>query len=399
MKYIILVGDGMPDRPLKELGGRTVLEAAHTPNMDRVAKSGVSGMANFVPDDFPPGSDVANLSLFGYDPRTCYTGRGPLEAASMGIELKEDDVAFRCNLVTLKDGSMDDYSAGHISTQDAHELIRDLDARLSDERTRFYPGISYRHLCVIKNGPAHAECTPPHDISGKPFEDHLPKGTGSEILNDLMKRSVPVLEKSAANIRRISEGKKPATSIWLWGQGRKPSMKDYQSKYGITGSVITAVDLIKGIGVCAGLDVINVPGATGYLDTNYKGKAEYALESLRAKDFVFVHVESPDETGHNGDVKGKIQAIEDFDRLVVGTVLDGLKDLKEYRLLVTADHPTPIEIRTHSRGMVPFAMCGTGIMPGGIGKFSEKEIQKSPVRIEQGYTIVDRLIAGDIGRR
>lgn len=388
MKYIILVGDGMPDMPLAELGGKTPLEAAKTPNMDSICSSGICGSANFVPETLQPGSDVANLSLFGYDPQRYFPGRGPLEAASMGVDLKDEDVAFRCNLVTVKNGVMDDYSSGHITTDDAKNIIGELNAKLSDERVKFYSGVSYRHLCVIKNGPRKASCTPPHDITGKKIDKYLPKGAGNDLLNELMQSSVPVLEKSKTNLKRIKGGNKPATMIWLWGQGEKPDMPGYEEKYDLRGSVITAVDLIKGIGVCAGLDIINVPGATGYLDTNYKGKAEYALKSLRSKDFVFVHVESPDETGHNGDIAGKIKAIEDFDNLVVGTILKGLKNFKEFRLLVTADHPTPIPVKTHTRGDVPFAICGTGIKSNGIKKFCEKEAQKSGIKISKGYQLV-----------
>lgn len=396
MKYIVLVGDGMPDRPLKELGGKTPLQAAETPNMDLIASSGTCGMADFVPGSLPPGSDVANLSLFGYDPLKYYTGRGPFEAASMGVELEDGDVAFRCNTVTVKDGIMDDYSAGHITTPESRKIILELNSKLSNEEVKFYPGISYRHLCVIKNGPRQAECTPPHDISGKKITHYLPKGQGESLLNDLMQRSVPILEKSYVNKKRIKAGNKPVTQIWLWGQGVKPSMPTYEQKYAITGSVITAVDLLKGIGVYAGLDVINVPGVTGYLDTNYKGKADYALKSLRVKDFVFVHVESPDECGHNGDIKGKIKAIEDFDSLVVGTILKGVRNFKQWRILVTADHPTPIAIKTHSRGMVPFAAAGTGIEKGTVKKFSEKDIEKSQIRIEKGYTLLSKFLKGKL---
>ena len=393
MKYIILVGDGMADRPVKELGGKTPLEAAKTENMDYLARNGMCGMVNFVPPSLQPASDVANLSLFGYDPMRFYTGRAPFEAASMGIELGEDDIAFRCNLVTLTSGMMDSYSSGHITTPEARKLIKELDAELSNDKIKFYPGVSYRHLCVIKNAARKAKCTAPHDISGKPVKDYLPAGEGSEILKELMLKSVPILERSLVNKKRIKAGQKPANSIWLWGQGTKPVMPTYEEKYYLTGSVITAVDLIKGIGVYAGLDVINVPGATGYLDTNYKGKAEYALQSLRAKDFVFVHVESPDECGHNGDIKGKIQAIEDFDDLVVGTILKGMKRFKEWRMLVTADHLTPLEIKTHARGMVPFAICGTGIKPNGAKSFSEKTIEKCNIEIEKGYTLISKLIS------
>ena len=395
MKYIILVGDGMPDTPVKELGNKTPLEAAKTSYMDLAASLGICGSADFVPPSMKPGSDVANLSLFGYDPLKYYTGRGPLEAASMGVDIGNDDVAFRCNLVTIKDDIMDDYSAGHISTEEARSVIETLNLKLGTPDVRFYPGVSYRHLCVIKGGGRAARCTAPHDISGKEIKKYLPSGEGATVLNGLMKNSIEVLKKCKTNKDRIKKGNKPANSIWLWGQGMKPSMPTYEEKYNITGSVITAVDLIKGIGVYAGLDVINVPGATGYLDTNYKGKAEYALESLRVKDFVFVHVEAPDEAGHNGDIKGKIKAIEDFDRLVVGTILKGMSGFKEWRLLITADHATPLSIKTHLRGAVPFAVCGTSIKKGSIKKFSEEEMAKGPLKIAKGYTLTTKFIKGE----
>ena len=393
MKYIVLVGDGMPDTPVEELGGKTPLEAAQTPNMDFVASSGTCGMADFVPENFPPASDVANLSIFGYDPKKYYTGRGPFEAASMGVDLKDGDVAFRCNLVTVAGGEMEDYSAGHISTQEAKKIISELNSKLSGEDVRFYPGISYRHLCVINNGPRKVRCTPPHDISSKKTDTYLPQGPGAGQIRELMEKALPLLERSAVNKKRVLAGKRPASSIWLWGQGTKPSMPTYMQKFGLSGSVITAVDLLKGIGVYAGLDVINVPGATGYLDTNYKGKAQYALRSLAVKDFVFVHVESPDETGHNGDLAGKIRAIEDFDRLVVGTVLAGLKKFPKCRLLVTSDHSTPLAIRTHSRGAVPFAAMGSGIKKGKITKYSEKDISASPLLVRPGHELISKLFA------
>ncbi len=392
MKYIILVGDGMPDTPLPELGGRTAIEAANTPNMDAIAKNGALGLANFVPDSMKPGSDVANLALFGYNPIKYYHGRGPLEAASMGVELNDEDVAFRCNLVTLKDGLMDDYSAGHITTPEARKIIAELNSKNPFKNVKFHAGVSYRHLCVIKNGPRRCQCSAPHDITGRKADKYQPKGQGAELLKEIMEWSLGVLEKSPVNKKRAAEGKKTVTSAWLWGQGSRPSMPKYQEKFGLTGSVITAVDLIKGIGVYAGLDVINVPGATGYLDTNFKGKAEYALKSLRVKDFVFIHVEAPDEAGHNGDIKGKIKAIEDFDALTVGTVLKGAEKLKDFRILVTADHFTPLSIKTHARGAVPFAAMGTGIKASGAKGFSEKTAAAAALSFDKGHTLIAKFI-------
>jgi len=391
MKYAILIGDGMSDYPLKELGDKTPLEAAKTPNMDSIAMNGLTGFVKNVPKGFKPGSDIANLSIFGYDPAKYFTGRGPLEAAYMGVKLKPSDVAFRCNVVTIKDGIMADFTAGHISNGEAEELIKFIDKELGSKEVRFYPGVSYRHLTVIENGPADAECTPPHDITDKKIDQYLPKGKNSEILNKLMSESVPLLADHEVNKKRISSGKNPANMIWLWGQGRVPQMPSFKQKYGLTGSVITAVNLLKGIGVCIGLDVINVPGATGYFDTNYKGKAEYALDSLKNHDVVFVHLESPDEAGHMGDIKAKVKAIEDFDNLVVGTVLKGIKKFGDYRVIVLPDHPTPISIKTHSADPVPFAMCGGGVKQDSVSHYNEKEVSRSKLSIDSGHELLGFL--------
>ncbi|MCD4800890.1 MAG: cofactor-independent phosphoglycerate mutase, partial [Methanococcoides sp.] len=296
MKYIILIGDGMADHPLEELGGRTVLQKANTPNMDQMTKNGLAGLAINVPEGYPPGSDVANMSVMGYDPALYYSGRAPLEAASMDIPLGSKDVAFRCNLITIKDGLIADHSAGHITSEEARELIEAVDAELGSEELKFYPGISYRHLLVASNGlGANADCTPPHDVIDGKMDDHMPKGEGSDVLGKLIKGSIPILEGHPINEKRVSEGKNPGNSVWFWGQGYAPSFRTFEELYGLTGSVISAVDLIMGLGMYAGLDVIEVPGATGYLDTNYVGKAEFAMESLKDKDFVVVHVEAPDE--------------------------------------------------------------------------------------------------------
>ena len=382
----------MADYPLKELGSKTPLEAAHTPNMDLIASSGLTGMVDTIPKGYPPGSDVAAMSIFGYDAAKYYTGRGPLEAANMGVRLKSDDVAFRCNLVTIEGGIMKDFTAGHITDKEAAKLIKFIDDNLGGSKVRFYPGVSYRHLAVINRGPLKAKCTPPHDITGKPIKSHLPKGAGADLLLDLMRDSVALLAKHSVNLARVKNKQAPANMIWLWGQGKTPHMPGFRKKYGLTGSVITAVNLIKGIGRTIGLDVINVPGATGYFDTNYLGKAKYALRSLKKKDFVLVHLESPDEAGHMGDLKEKIRAIENFDKFVVGTILQGLKKFKEYRVLVLPDHPTPIKLMTHSREPVPFAMCGTGIKAGVICSFNEKAIGRSKVFVRNGSELLNCLL-------
>ncbi|SEA66233.1 phosphoglycerate mutase [Desulfuromusa kysingii] len=360
MKYIILLGDGMADEPIAELGGKTPLEVAHTPNMDRLAQTGIIGLAATVPEGYPPGSDVANLSVFGYDPADCYTGRSPLEAASMGVDLGPDDVAFRLNFVWLEAHYgklyMGDFSAGHISTDEASVLIATLQDELGGDQFNFYPGVSYRHLMVWKNGKDALSFTPPHDISTYSIEDHLPQGDGADVLQDLTNSAQMLLNIHPVNNQRIAENKLPANSVWFWGHGRKPVMETYQQRYGLTGSVISAVDLIKGIGINAGLEIIEVPGATGYLDTNYRGKGEYAVAALKDKDFVYVHVEAPDEAGHGGLLQEKIKAIESFDRDVVGTVLDNIDAIGDCRILIAPDHPTPVEKRTHTSDPVPYIL-------------------------------------------
>lgn len=393
MKYIILVGDGMSDLPLKELGGKTPLEVAKTPNMDWIAKNGITGWVNNVPPGMPPGSDVAALSIFGYNPQEFFPGRGPLEAASMGIVLLDEDVAFRCNLVNIKDNVMHSFTAGHISTPEASELILEINQKLGSDKVCFYPGVSYRHLCVIKSSLDKVPCTPPHDITDKEITPHLPGGKGSETLKGLMERSKKVLADSKINHQRIKNGKLPATQIWLWGQGKKPIFKTFKEKFNIDGSVITAVDLIKGIGVLAGLSIINVPGATGYLDTNYKGKAEYALKSLEQKDFVFVHVESPDEAGHEGSIESKIKAIQDFDKFVVGTVLENIKKFGSYRILVLPDHPTPISLKTHTSEAVPFAIFDTSESEkDAVKAYSEKAIKESKLILKEGHKLTQKIL-------
>jgi len=399
MKYIILVGDGMADYPIPELGNRTPLEVADTTNMDLVAKKGVSGMVETIPENMPPGSDVANLSLLGYDPEVYYTGRGPLEAGSMGVKLSKDDVAYRCNIVTVENGMMVDYSAGHISSSESEVLIAAIEKDLGTEEIRFYSGVSYRHLLVHRDGSESLKCTPPHDITGRKYEEYLPIGVGQEIIRELMERSKTVLANHPVNKRRMAAGKNPGNIIWPWGQGRAPDMPGFLEKYGFTGSVISAVDLIKGIGYYAGLDIIRVPGATGYLDTNYLGKAEYALESLREKDFIWVHVESPDEAGHAADIEAKIKAIEEFDSKVVGTMLRGIENSgQEYLLMVLPDHLTPISVRTHIHGPVPFAACGTGIESDHVDSFCEAAADSGSIRLEKGYALMPYLVGRAWGR-
>lgn len=385
MKYIILIGDGMADSDLAELGNKTPLDAAKTTNMDLLAGRGRYGLFRTVPPGFSPGSDVANLSVMGYDPRKYYTGRAPLEAASIGVKLGPTDIAFRCNLVTLaeKDGQtiMDDYSSGHITTDDAREIVLSLDEALKSEGVRFYPGTSYRHLMVWKDGAKDLLTTPPHDISDKPVAPWLPKGDRADKLVRLMELSWAVLKDHPTNKKRVAAGKKPATSIWLWGQGSAPAMPTLRERFGMEGSIISAVDLMKGIGLYAGLEVINVPGATGYIDTNYAGKASAALEALETKDFVCVHVEAPDEAGHNGNLKDKLTAIEDFDAKIVGPVVNGAARFGEFTVLVLPDHPTPIAIKTHTTDPVPFVLARSADQ-GGPVKFCEKGAAATGVLVE-----------------
>jgi len=400
MKYILVIGDGMADRPLKELNGLTPLKKASTPNMDRLVKEGIPGKARTIPEGFPPGSDVANLSILGYDPEAYYSGRAPLEAASMGIPLDKNDVAYRCNLVTLdyrgEETIMDDYSGGHISTGEARALIESIGNELGTDNIIFHPGISYRHLMVWKNGLIDIDCTPPHDITGKPVTPYLPKGEGSNILKKLMDESVDILTEHSVNKKRVLNGNKPANSIWFWGQGKRPSMPTFQEKYSLTGSLISAVDLTKGLGVYAGFEILDVPGATGYIDTNYKGKAEYALEALKRNDIVYVHIEAPDEAGHNGNLRDKIKAIEDIDSIVIGPLFRSLQESNEpFRILVMPDHATPIEIRTHTDEMVPFVLYDSTVKPdpSGLLTYDEDIVSSSSVlTFEKGHELMDFLL-------
>jgi len=360
MKYIILLGDGMADYPLEELNERTPLEVASTPNMNRIAGDGSVLLIDTIPSGMTPGSDVANLAVLGYDPSVYHTGRGPLEAASMGVKLSADDVAFRCNLVTLGDDeTMVDFTADHISSDEGAELIDMLNEKLGTTDIRFYAGVGYRHLMVWTGGNEWIGTTPPHDITGQSIANHLPLGEGSNVLNRLMASSRELLTRHPVNKGRLNQGKRPATSIWPWGQGKVPRITPITERYGITGGVISAVDLIKGIGYYAGLISIPVLGATGYTDTNYAGKVEAALHCLSENDFVFLHVEAPDEMGHEGNVQGKIAAIEDFDRKVVGPVLEDIPSLGEYRVAVLSDHPTPIVKKTHVSDPSPLAVISS----------------------------------------
>ncbi|MBI5699318.1 cofactor-independent phosphoglycerate mutase [Candidatus Saganbacteria bacterium] len=395
MKYLVLIGDGMSDHPLKELGGKTPLEYAQTPNMDFLAKNGLCGWVNNVPKGMSPGSDVAAMSIFGYDPKKYYTGRGPLEAASLGIKLKKDEVAFRCNLVTIEDGKMADFTSGHITTKEADQILKTLNKKLGSKDVCFVTGLSYRHLLIIRHsalGIRHLRTTPPHDITGKLIEDHLPN---NDLIRRLMKESIVPLLEHPVNKKRIKAGKKPASMIWLWGQGAAPNLKPFKKQYGKSAAVITAVHLLKGLGKILGMEVINVPGATGFLDTNYKGKAQYALRALQRRDLVLVHVEAPDEAGHMGDVKGKVRAIEDFDAKVVGTVLSKLRHCGfDIRILILPDHPTPIKLMTHTAEAVPFVIYQSRVAgrKSQVKGFNENAIKSARLRIKDGWKLMGRFL-------
>jgi 2,3-bisphosphoglycerate-independent phosphoglycerate mutase len=395
VKYVVLVPDGAADYPQESLDGKTPLEAAHTPNMDRLAREGSGGMVQIIPEVRPPGSDIGNLELFGYDSVEQYTGRAPLEAASMGVELPEGAIAFRCNLINCEGDTLVDYSAGHISTEEGQELIRLVAAELEEKGIRFYPGVQYRHLMVYQDGPEELVSYPPHDIMGESASGHLPTGEGQEKIRELMAAAEPILARAEVNAKRVAAGQRPGNHIWLWGSGRGIELESFASKYGLCGGVISAVDLVRGIGRSAGLEVIEVPGITGYLDTNYAGKASYALAALERSDFVYVHVEAADEAAHNGDPQAKVQALEDFDRLVVGNIIEGLGTLGECRLLMAPDHRTPIQLRTHSREPVPFVLWGSDFPADGMQGFNETAAEAGSLQLERGHHMMEHLM----GRR
>ncbi|MBI4436253.1 MAG: cofactor-independent phosphoglycerate mutase [Candidatus Omnitrophica bacterium] len=394
MKYILVVPDGVADKPIPELGNKTPLEAAKRQNLDTIVQKGLLGQVQTVPKELPSGSDVACMSLLGYDPRRYYTGRAPLEAASLGISLSKEEVVFRCNLITLEKGKMKDYSAGHISSEEAKAIIATLQEKLGGDGFQFYAGVQYRHLLVSRRY-GKVKCTPPHDIAGKEVEPYFPKGEGEKELRELMEESQKILSDHPVNQKRKKEGKDPATSIWLWGQGTRPVLPSFNSQYGLDGSVISAVDLVRGVGRSVGLEVIQVPGATGYFDTDYKAKAQYGLEALKKKDFLFIHVESTDEAGHMGDVKLKVEAIEDFDNLLVGTLLEGLLKMKEFRLLLLPDHMTSTVIRTHTHDPVPFTLFGTGVKGNGFKTYTEEEASHSKLWVSEGFTLMGKFLKGE----
>jgi 2,3-bisphosphoglycerate-independent phosphoglycerate mutase len=402
MKYVVVIGDGMADFPIKELNGKTPLQISETPNMDKIAADGVSGLLKTVPDTMTPGSDVANLSLMGYNPEKYYTGRGPIEAASIGAKLNTGDVAFRCNLITEDSGILYDFNAGHITTLEASEIIETLNQKFY-RYGKFYLGTSYRNLFVTKdNETANLKSTPPHDVVEEPFADNLLKPADNKNatqLNNIMIESQQLLQDHPVNIKRISNGNKPANMIWLWGQGVKPSLPKFKDKYGLNGATITGVDLIKGLGVYMGLTNIHVPGATGYFDTDYCGKAKNAMKALENHDIVFVHVEAPDEAGHAGDLKEKIKAIERIDKRILGKIMDEIPSFNDYSLAVLPDHPTPLILKTHTLDPVPYSMCTTKGKSDIVKRYDEFSVQEGSQSTIMGFKFINNLIKYSISKK
>ncbi len=400
-KYVILVGDGMGDYPVASLGGRTPLEVSHTPSMTRLAQMGEIGTVQTIPFGMEPGSDIANMALLGYDPVQYHTGRAPLEAASLGVVLGPSDVAFRCNLVTLNHDEtgterMEDYSAGHIPSAESHEIIRDLQKACEGLPLKLYPGVSYRHLLVWEGGWTALDTTPPHDILGEPTATYKKVYETTDVLRVFTQRCRDILAENPVNQRRRQAGLREANAVWLWGQGKAPSMPTLQDRFGVRGVMISAVDLLKGLGIYAGLEPLHVPGATGYLDTNYAGKVEAALKALREVDLAFVHVEAPDEASHEGSLAKKVQAIEDFDAKVVGPVLKGLAAYESCHVLVAADHLTPLSVRTHVAEPSLFTLFQGHLAKGVIKNekmvFCEAAARESGLHMESGAALFHRFM-------
>ncbi len=387
----------MADYKLEKLSNRTPLEAARTPNLDNITSSGVLGLVNTIPKKFKPGSDIAILSVLGYDPNVYYTGRAPLESASLGIKLGEQDCAVRCNLITINDGILEDFTAGHISDNEAELVIGLLNEGLGNSNISFHAGTSYRNIMVYKgDSRIDADCTPPHDIIGKSIEQYLPKGNGSEILIDLMKSSHHLLVNHDVNKVRIDLGENPANMIWLWGQGQRPSIEPFKKLYGISGAVITGVDLLKGLATYLDWNIIDVPGATAYLDTDYDAKARYAIKAIETHDLVLIHIEAPDEAGHEGNIHEKIRAIENIDKKIIGPVFNALQKYKEFRMLILPDHYTPISKKTHSSEPVPFTIYSTDSVKESKLSFSESNAKKTGLRVKKGYELMSKFIEGNI---
>jgi 2,3-bisphosphoglycerate-independent phosphoglycerate mutase len=398
MKYAIIIPDGCADEPQASLGGRTPLQAARAPSMDAIAAAGVVGRANHVPDSLPAGSDVANLSLLGYDPLRYFSGRAPLEAAAQGIALGPNDCAIRCNLVTIEDQTMRDFTAGHISTEEATALLATAQQRLGGDRFEFVPGVSYRNLLIYRGAlgappfTRDTRATPPHDLTDKSVLDDYPRGPGSDILNELMSASVDLFAEHPVNVARRRAGQLPATNVWLWGQGQTPAVPAFAELYGRQGAMITAVDLLRGLAALLGWRRIEAPGATGYLDTDYASKGRTAIAALAETDVVCVHIEAPDEASHEGRVDAKIQALEEIDRHIVGPLHAALQSQGDYRILVTPDHPTPLRTKTHSHGFVPFALAGAGVAADTATTYDEATAGRSELSFPAGWKLMRHFL-------
>lgn len=401
MKYLVLLCDGMADTPHPTLDGKTPMECAEKPLMDKLAATAETGMCRTVAKGLKPGSDVANLSVMGYDPKVCYTGRSPLEAASIGVDLKPTDVALRCNIVTLsdeenyEDKTMVDYCSGDISTEEAHEIIATVEKELGNEIYKFYGGVSYRHCLVVSNGTTDLGCmTPPHDISGRVIGEYLSKSENAAPLIELMKKSYDILKDHPVNLARRAKGLHEANSIWLWGEGRKPALQSFKEKNGVSGCVVSAVDLLKGIGICAEMETPDVKGATGYIDTNFEGKAQAGIEAFKkGTELVYLHFEAPDECGHRGEAQNKVKAIEYIDSRALKPMLEYLENCGDsFRILIMPDHPTPLETMTHSAEPVPFLIYDSRKAESGIKSFTEKNAAETGLFIEHGPDIMNRLL-------
>lgn len=390
MKFIVLIGDGIADLPIEALNFKTPLEVARLEYIGKIISSSTIGLVKNIPEGLPAGSDVACLSIFGYPPQKFYTGRGPIEAASLGIELDNNAVAYRCNLITVEGNILVDYSAGHISSEESRELIGTINKELANEDLLFYPGKSYRNILVLNNCKEVSMTFPPHDIVNKNWKEYLSQGESSTLINNLITKSHEILRRHEINIKRKSEGKNEANMIWPWGGGKKVNYQPFFSIYGLKGAVISAVDLIKGIGKLAGLEVVEVEGATGFIDTNYKGKVASAINSLKENDIVFIHIEAPDEMSHMGNIEGKISAIEMFDKFVVGGVLESINE--PFKMLITADHATPLSLKTHTDIPVPFLIYEDNKYKNNNLNFSEKDAQKSNLFFKEGYKLMSYFL-------
>lgn len=394
MKFAIIIPDGAADRPTEKLGGKTPLERAAMPNIKNIVSRGILGRVKTIPDGFHPGSDIGIMTLLGYEPSRYYTGRAPLEAAAMGIRLTADKIAFRCNLVTVDNGYMKDFSAGHIETDDARILMQYIDQSLGSKQTRFYAGISYRHIMITEGEDFDdtLKTVPPHDIMGKNIKEYLPQGRGADILIELMEKSYQLLKDHPINRKRKEKGKEPANMIWLWGEGKGVSLPAFNERFKTgAGAAISAVDLVRGICKLINWEIIEVPGITGYIDTNYEGKGKYAASALEKFDIITVHIEAPDEMGHEGDAEKKIDAMEKIDRFIVLPILEKLKEFKDWRILISPDHRTPVDLRTHSEEAVPFVIAGSDIGSNGFNEFTEAAAGRSNIYIEKGWELMERF--------